>query len=166
LKYPRIKSIMAFLTNPIFAFLIFNINFLVWHFPAFYEATLENELIHFFEHTTFLVTSLLFWWPIFSPTPELPRLSYPYQVLYLFLAAVPTTVLGAMIIFSPGILYETYANAPRITALDPMTDQQIAGVLMAMVGSMIYLGVLSVVFFKWLSQEEKLKPGQGLPGGS
>jgi cytochrome c oxidase assembly factor CtaG len=110
------------------------------------------------------VTALLFWWPIFSPTSELPRLSYPFQVLYLFLAAVPTTVLGALIIFSPTILYETYANAPRITALDPMTDQQISGVLMAMVGSLIYLGVLSVVFFKWLSQEEGLKPGQGLQG--
>jgi len=162
LKIPGMKKVMGFLTNPLVAFLLFNINFLVWHFPAFYEATLESEFIHFIEHTSFLVTALLFWWPIFSPLPELPRLSYPYQVLYLFLAAVPSTILGALIIFSPTILYETYVNAPRITSLDPMTDQQIAGVLMAMVGSMIYLGVLSVVFFKWLNQDEKLDPGQGL----
>ena len=161
LKHPRIKRTLAFLTYPIFAFLIFNLNFLIWHFPTFYEATLENEIIHFIEHMLFLVTALLFWWPIFSPSSELPRLSYPYQVLYLFLAAVPSTILGALIIFSPTILYETYLNAPRITILDPMTDQQIAGVLMAMVESMIYLGVLSVVFFNWLNQEEKLNSGQG-----
>ncbi|MBE3143800.1 MAG: cytochrome c oxidase assembly protein [Planctomycetes bacterium] len=161
LQYSGIKRIISFLTNPIFAFLIFNINFLIWHFPAFYEATLENELIHFGEHTTFLVTALLFWWPIFSPTSDLPRLSNPFQVLYLFLAAVPSTILGALIIFSPTILYETYVNAPRITVLDPMADQQIAGVLMAMLGSMIYLGVLSVVFFKWLNRDEKLNPGPG-----
>ena len=166
LKHPRIKRTLAFLTYPIFAFLIFNLNFLIWHFPTFYEATLENEIIHFIEHMLFLVTALLFWWPIFSPSSELPRLSYPYQVLYLFLAAVPSTILGALIIFSPTILYETYLNAPRITILDPMTDQQIAGVLMAMVGSMIYLIVLSIVFFKWLNQEEKHNPGPRLKGES
>jgi putative membrane protein len=157
LSRPNWMRAARFLTNPILAFFLFNIIYAGWHFPAAYEATLENETLHLFEHITFVVSALLFWWPILSPVPELPRLPYPTQVLYLFLASVPCTVLGALIIFTPKILYATYANAPRISSLSPMNDQQIAGVLMAMGVNMVYLFVLSVVFFKWLNHEESRK---------
>jgi putative membrane protein len=157
LKHPNWKKAARFLTNPILAFFLFNINYAVWHFPAAYEATLENEALHLFEHISFVVTACIFWWPILSPAAELPRLSDPLRVLYLFLASVPCTVLGALIVFSPDILYPTYANAPRILNLSPMADQQIAGVIMAMGVNMVYLGVLTVVFFKWQQHEEQPK---------
>lgn len=155
LKKPFWKRIGLIFTNPFFAFLVFNINFLIWHFPAAYELTLNNELIHFIEHMTFISTALLFWWPILSPVSDLPRLSYPFQVLYIFAAAIPSTVLGALIVFSPTILYSTYENAPSIYGFDPATDQQVAGVIMAAAENMIYLLFLTIIFFRWLGHEEK-----------
>ena len=145
----------GFLTNPVFAFLIFNINLLMWHYPSFYEGALNNDTIHFLEHFSFFATGVLFWWPILSPTPVLPRLPSPYQILYLFLASVPCTILGVVLVFSPTALYSTYQNAPRILNIDPLTDQVLSGVLMTTLDNFFYLAVLSLVFFNWVKKENK-----------
>jgi len=155
-RLPRLRRAAILFTNPLLAFILFNAVFLLWHVPAAYEAALNNERIHLIEHLSFIATAILFWWPILNPLTDLPRLPYAAQILYLFLAAVPTTILGALIIFAPSILYQTYAIAPRIYNISPMNDQQIAGIIMAMPAGMIYLGALSAVFFTWLSREEHL----------
>jgi putative membrane protein len=156
LRRPGLRAVAHALTNPPLAFILFNVTFLLWHIPVAYEAALNNELVHLIEHLCFMGTAILFWWPILSPLDELPRLPYPGQILYLFLAAVPSTILGALIIFTPSILYPTYVIAPRINGFSPMADQQIAGMIMAMPASMIYLGVMGGVFFAWLNREEHL----------
>ena len=150
-----VRRTALFLTRPATAFLLFNIIYLGWHIPVLYEAALNNETIHIFEHLLFMMTGVINWWPILSPTPELPRLSYPGQALYLFLEAVPCTILGAIISFAPTVMYPTYAVAARILPLNPMDDQQIAGLVMAMPAGMIYLVAFSVVFLKWLESENR-----------
>jgi cytochrome c oxidase assembly factor CtaG len=152
---PRLVHPLArMLTKPISAYLIYNLVFAVWHFPALYEAALDNQNIHIFEHLCFLVTAVLNWWPVFSPSTLLPRLAAPLQLVYLFLEGIPCTVLGAVIIFTPTILYPAYASAPALLGLTPMNDQQIAGLIMAMPGGMAYLIAMTVVFFKWQKKEE------------
>ncbi len=155
LRHPVVARVARVLTTPFVAFILFNAVFLTWHLTAFYETTLHNESLHIFEHLLFMATGVLNWWPILSPLPELPRLSPPGQILYLFLAAVPMTVLGALIVFAPTVLYPTYAAAPRVLGLDALTDQQIAGQVMWTPGGSIYLVALTVVFFTWLGKEER-----------
>ena len=159
-RHPIVLRVARFLTNPIPAYCIFNVVFSTWHFPIFYEAALDNQSIHIFEHLCFMVAGVLNWWPIFSSSTKLPRISYPAQMLYLFLESIPSTILGAVIIFSPTILYPFYENAPRILGISVMTDQQIAGLIMAMPAGMAYLVALTVVFFTWSYREEHraLKP--------
>jgi cytochrome c oxidase assembly factor CtaG len=155
LVHPRlVRPVARTLTHPISAFLLFNLVFAVWHFPTFYQAALENQNIHIFEHLCFMVTAVLNWWPIFSPSTLLPRLSAPVQLVYLFLEGIPCTVLGAVIIFQPTILYSAYVTAPSLLGLSPMTDQQIAGLIMAMPGGMAYMIAMSVVFYNWQKKEQ------------
>lgn len=152
---PGVKRIALIATKPAVSFLLFNIVFLGWHFQGLYEATLRNEAIHIFEHLLFISMGVLNWWAILSPTPKLPRLSYPGQILYLFLEMIPSTVLGAIITFASSVLYPTYAAAPRIFNLSPMDDQQIAGLVMAVPTGMIYMTALSIIFFRWLDSENR-----------
>ncbi len=152
---PRLVHPLArFLTRPTSAYLLFNLIFAAWHFPTFYEAALDNQNIHIVEHLCFLVTAVLNWWPVFSPSTLLPRLSPPVQLVYLFLEGIPCTVLGAIIIFTPTILYPAYASAPAQLGLTPMNDQQIAGLIMAMPGAMAYMIAMTVVFFNWQKKEQ------------
>ncbi len=154
LRYTVVRRVAGVLTMPLVAFALFNLDFAIWHVPAFYEATLEHETIHIVEHLLFIGTALLNWWPILSPLKELPRLPYPGQILYLFLDAIPSTVLGAIFVFGTEVLYPAYASAPRIIGASALDDQMVAGLIMAMPGAMIYLIALSIVFFLWLGREE------------
>lgn len=147
-------AIGRFLTSPLVAFLLFNIVFVGWHVPQFYEAALKNQYVHILEHVTFFATATLTWWPVLSPLDELPAANPGVQVLYLFFEAVPPTILGAIITFSGNILYPTYARSPLIWGLSHQTDQELAGLIMWMIGGLIFFGVLTVVFFRWFNQDE------------
>src|SRR3989442_11640530 len=50
---------------------------------------------HIVQHLVFLTTAVLMWCPVLSPVPELPRLHYAGQMLYLFLLGIPMSVVGA-----------------------------------------------------------------------
>jgi cytochrome c oxidase assembly factor CtaG len=154
LRNTTILHIGRWLTNPVVAFLIFNINFAAWHFPNLYQATLLNENIHILEHLLFLGTAVLNWWPVIGPAPELPRLPYPGQMLYLFLEAIPGTVLGAIFVFADGPLYPFYVSAGRLFGLSPDVDQQLGGLIMGTLSSLVYLAALGGVFTAWLRQED------------
>lgn len=153
LRRPWVRRVARVFTNApvafaILAFALFNADFWLWHLPALYDATLSNEALHIFEHFTFLATGVLNWFPILSPIPdELPRLPGPHQIVYLFLSCQPMVALGALFTFASQPLYAPYVAAPRIFGLSPLTDQQLGGLIMWIPGSLVYLAVLSVVFF-------------------
>jgi cytochrome c oxidase assembly factor CtaG len=149
----KITRVLRFLTRPIFAFLLFNTVFVGWHFKGFYELALHNDLVHVFEHLLFISLGVINWWPILSTTPSLQGLNYPGKTLYLFLDAIPCTVLGAIFSFASSPLYPTYAAAERIINISPMDDQQIAGLIMAMPVAMVYIIAFAIMFIKWLDSE-------------
>jgi putative membrane protein len=150
----RLKRILAQLTNPIVAFTLYNVALVGWHLPVLYEATLQSEIIHDAEHAAFFYTALLSWWPLLSPLRELPRLSYPAQMLYIFVMAVPAGILGAVIVFAERVFYPSYAAAPRLWGLTALADQQLGGLIMIIPSKLIYLIVLTVVFLIWFNQDE------------
>src|SRR5229473_8414694 len=90
-----IKPIARTLTNPLVAFIIFSAVFVTAHFPPAFELMCRNENFHIFLHLMFMTAGVLLWCPILSPIPELPRLSYPAQILYLFLLMIPMTAVAA-----------------------------------------------------------------------
>jgi len=141
------------LTYPVVAFVLYNVDFWLWHAPLLYNATLENQSIHILEHLTFIIFGLLYWWPIFSPSKDLPCLSFGGQILYLFLSGMPSVLLGAGLTFSPP-LYAPYIAAPRIWGISAATDQQLGGLIMWVPVSIFYIVIMSVLFIRWMLQQE------------
>src|SRR2546428_375315 len=156
LSVPLAAPVLRRLTAPVSAYLLFNGVFAGWHAPALYELTLSNEAVHVLEHLMFMATAFLAWMPIVSPLPELPRLPYPAMVLYLFLQSVIPTVLGGLITFADGVLYPTYASAPRVWGMSALEDQQWGGLIMWIPGAFVYLTALTVVWFVWFEGKEKV----------
>ncbi|HEY6157835.1 MAG TPA: cytochrome c oxidase assembly protein [Gemmatimonadales bacterium] len=141
-------------TRPLAAGVLFSVPITLWHFPQFYEAALEHHPLHIVQHLVFLATGVVMWWPVLSPTPELPRAGYLTQLLYLFTLGLPMSVAGALITLSDDVLYPFYAAAPRVWGLAPLADQQLGGLVM-WVGGTIYLWVAAtVVWFRWSAREE------------
>ena len=148
-----IFRIAQVLTFPALAFFLYNFDFWLWHAPPLYNATLENQNIHILEHVTFIVFGVIYWWPIFSPSTLLPRLSIGGQVLYLFLSGMPTVALGAGLTFLPP-LYAPYLAVPRIWGLSPAADQQLGGLIMWVPGNIVYIVIVSILFIRWMQGQE------------
>jgi putative membrane protein len=148
-----IFEVAKVLTYPVVAFVLFNVDFWLWHAPPLYNATLENQSIHILEHLTFILFGLCYWWPIFSPSQDLPPLPIGGQILYLFLSGMPSVLLGAGLTFSPP-LYAPYIAAPRIWGISAATDQQLGGLIMWVPVSIFYIVIMSVLFIRWMLQQE------------
>ena len=154
LRNRAIATIARGITRPIACFIIFNVVIAAWHVPALYNAAMENHDIHIAEHLMFMAAAVLMWWPLASQLPELPRLSYPGQMLYCFLMTLPMSVVAIYITMADTVLYPFYASAPRIMKLSPLEDQLLGGLIMWVPGGFIFIVIMTVVFFKWAARGE------------
>ncbi|OGO51256.1 MAG: hypothetical protein A2148_09445 [Chloroflexi bacterium RBG_16_68_14] len=154
LRRPIVLPAARLLTRPVMAFSIFNAMLLLTHLPPVVELALRVGAFHFTVHALLVLAALLMWWPILSPLPDLPRLSYPLQMAYLFLQSLLPAVMASFITFADGVVYPFYAHAPRLWGISPVADQQIAGGLMKLLGSLILWSFMTVAFFQWYAREE------------
>jgi putative membrane protein len=153
LRSPSLYRVARFAVLPLFAIAVFNAVQLLTHLPEAVDLSLRVHSFHFLVHAALVGTALLMWWPILSPIAELPRLSYPLQMAYLFVQSLLPAVLAAFITFSEGVFYDFYATAPRVWGLTPVEDQQFAGFVMKILGSLILWGFIGWAFFKWYEKE-------------
>jgi len=135
-------------------FALFNLVLAFWHLPPMYNLALAHHSVHILQHLMFIAASVLMWWPLTSPLPELPRAAYPAQMLYCFLMVIPMSVISIYIVMADSALYPAYATAPRVWGLTPMMDQQYGGLIMWIPGGIFFYAVMTVVFFKWSGRGE------------
>lgn len=145
-------------THPIIAFSLFNVAFSLFHVPALYNASVTYHWLHVVEHLLFMATAVLMWWPIGSMMPELPRLAYPLQMMYLFALSIAQIIVFAIVTFSERPIYEVYANAPRVVNISPLLDQQIGALIMKVGGGALFMTLMIIVFFRWFKHEEETNP--------
>ena len=153
LRLPGVAPVARWITHPMRCFAIFNVVVAGWHLPPLYNYALAHHPVHIVQHLMFLAASVIMWWPILSPLPELPRLSYPGQMLYLFLMSIPMAVVSVYIAYADSLLYPMYAAAPRVWGISPMDDQLIGGLIMWIPGGLYFYSVISVIFFRWQQRD-------------
>lgn len=137
-------------TAPLIVFLLHGLAVWIWHVPALYEAALRRTSIHALEHVCFLLTAALFWWGMVHG--RYGRLAYGAGVLYVFLTAIHTSVLGALMTISPGVLYPWYAAAGSAWHVDAFEDQQLAGLLMWVPSGLVFIVFGLALFAAWLGE--------------
>lgn len=132
-----VRQVLALATCPVPGLALASITLWLWHLPAAYNLALEHDAVHAFEHLTLVLAFLLFWWPVLAPVGAPGTLrSNGGRVLYLLAGATSSALLGGLITFAPAALYPHYA-----TILGPafaLADQQRAGAVMWLAGSLIY----------------------------
>ncbi|HET8577262.1 MAG TPA: cytochrome c oxidase assembly protein [Methylomirabilota bacterium] len=147
---PRLLRLGRALTRPAGAFAVFNVVLVAWHLPPLYNLAMEQHPIHIVEHLMIMAASVILWWPVLSPLPELPRAAYPVQLLYLFVVGLPMVMVAIFITMADTSLYPYYEAAPRVwEALTPLVDQHLGGLIMWIPGGLVFLAAISVVFFRW-----------------
>ena len=143
------------LTHPITAIVTFNFIFSIWHVPALYTMSVNYHNVHVGEHVLFMVSAIIMWMPIYSNIKELPRLSNPLQMIYLFVMSIAQIIVIGMVTFSTEALYNHYIEAPRLWNISPLIDQQIGGIIMKVGSGFLFLGLLILAFFRWYNEETR-----------
>jgi cytochrome c oxidase assembly factor CtaG len=139
-------------TSPFVAGPLFLLNMWLWHVPFLYGAALDHLGAHVVMHVAFMGTGLLFWWPVIQPLPERRGAGDWGRLLYLFVSGGPMGILALVLLASPNVLYSYYEAGPGLWGVAPLTDQQLAGVVMGVLGeSAAFLG-FTLLFLKAMSQ--------------
>ncbi|HZS47516.1 MAG TPA: cytochrome c oxidase assembly protein [Blastocatellia bacterium] len=152
-RLPLVQKPWHFLTGPVVAGVIHGVTLWVWHIPALFDATLTSDLVHTTQHLSFLITALFFWWALIHGRDG--RIGYGAAVLYLFITAVHTSVLGALMTFAPTVWYPVYGNSPVAWGLTPLEDQQLGGLIMWVPAGLIYVVAGLAMFAAWIRESER-----------
>jgi len=119
-----------------------------WHLPGPYLAALGDERLHALEHLTFLGAAFLFWWVVFQPIGR-RRLAHGGAVVYLALALMQSGALGAILAFARTPWYPAHAAGAAAWHLTVLEDQQLAGLIMSVPASLVYIGVALALAARW-----------------
>jgi putative membrane protein len=141
-RAPRVPAIPALL--------LWVVNYGVWHLPWIYDAALRHphSLLHL-EHALYFLTGLVLWWPVVHGT-----LSSGAKAAYVFAAFGLASPIGLMLALVPEPIYSFYEEAPRLWGLDPLLDQQIAGVAMAAAEAVVFFAVFAFFFVRFFREQD------------
>lgn len=123
-----------------------------WHAAVPYDAALDNDLLHVAEHASFLVTGLLFWRVVLGARGTV---SNGLGILLVFTMAMQSVFLSALLTFASGPWYSGYESTTRQWNLEPLADQQLAGVIMWIPAGLIYLGAALALLVGWIQSTER-----------
>jgi cytochrome c oxidase assembly factor CtaG len=156
LVWPALRRVGNTITHPVSCWVIMAITLCAWHVPAAFDLTLRSPTWHKLEHVCFLAASLLFWWPVVRPFPSRPHWPLWSVPVYLLAVDLLNTALSAILTFSDHVLYRTYLVVPRLFGTTALADQNCAGVIMWVPGSMVFLIPAAAIAMKYLSPGERL----------
>jgi putative copper resistance protein D len=146
--------LLRVISFPVVTWVLFAGTMWVSHFSGLYDASLDSEPIHIFEHGLYLFVALLFWWPVVGADPSPWRMPHPARIGYLFLGMPQSSFLGLAIYSAPAVLYAHYATLQRTWGPTPFDDQQLAGAIMWVGGDAAFLVALLLAVWVWLRAEE------------
>lgn len=107
-----------------------------WHVPVLYRWALHNEWVHVLEHACFLISAGLFWWAVLRSSLR----GTPAALVALLFTLMQTGFLGALLTFSDRSFYGDARS---------VADQQLAGLLMWVMGGLPYLAASAWCGWRW-----------------
>jgi putative membrane protein len=159
-----VAPVWRVLVNPITAMLLFAGVFATIHYPSLCDHICHARPFYYSIRLLLLALGMLLWWPVLGPLEEFPRLSYPMQILYLFLLMIPMTAIAAPITMSRSVLYVFYAMGPHPWGLTPIEDQVIGGLIMWVGQGLYVIGAATWVFFMWSSHDAEAEADTAVTG--
>jgi cytochrome c oxidase assembly factor CtaG len=152
----RLTRLFQWLVSPMSAFWMFTGVLSLWHLPTVYGIAQASEAVHIFEHLTFIGAALIGWWPVLgAATSRFPKPAPPVRMLYLFLLAIPCTVLAAMLTFAHAPFYAFYVSTLHPFGMNALQDQHLGGLLMWLPTHLVLLVLLGMTFLQWFAASNR-----------
>lgn len=154
-RAPQWMSAWRALRSPATAWAVHAAVLWAWHAPAAFNASLASTGWHTVQHLAFVASALLYWWSVLgSPA----HANGGPALLSLFTTLLHTSALGALLALSSRPWYALAGEHAAAWGLDPLTDQQLGGLVMWGPGALPYL-----IAALWLARRFIGAPGAGAP---
>lgn len=163
------RGVWRLVSAPVSAWFISALALWAWHAPSLFTRAIENNSMHAAQHASFLLTALLFWWPLVNGAP---RMGYGVALVYVFTTAMHTSVLGALLTFARTPWYSPYVTTAPLWNLTPLEDQQLGGLIMWIPAGTLLLAAFLILLVKWMKQSQdrwqytRMAQLSGLPTGN
>jgi putative membrane protein len=148
-RRPLPRAAWRLATRPLPATVLHGLAIWIWHTPALFAAASSDPPLHWLQHASFFGTGLLFWWAILEPRDR--EGGYGIALLCLFLTTVHTGLLGVLLFVSPRPWFWGQSTGGPTYGLTPLEDQQLAGLMMWMPGSLPYFGAALLIAAHWIA---------------
>lgn len=159
---PVLRPVLALLTvgrlrvlaHPLVALPLWAIDLYLWHAPTLYQAALDYEVVHALEHLCFFGFGALMWAALLEPLPGPAWFGTGAKLLYVAAVRLLEAVLANFFLWSGMVFYPRYAAAERLFGISPLADQNLAGAVMLIEGSIVTLGAFAWIFLRWMADGE------------
>jgi cytochrome c oxidase assembly factor CtaG len=153
-----LRQLLTKITAPGVVWFVYVAVYVGWHDPGMYNLALRNDFVHDLEHLSFFAIAMLYWWHVTGVGPRFHRTFGSGKRLMYVVAAVPASMFtGIAIAFSSQPIYQHYTTVPRFYGLSVLDDQILAGVIMWIPGSMMFL-LAGLILLGRIVQVEANKP--------
>ncbi len=144
--------VVATLTHPVTAWLIFGGSLIVLYFSPLLELSLRNDLVHATMHFQFLAAGGLFCWTAVGLDPMRWRLPHGARLLFVLLAVPVHAIVGLALLGGTELLAGGfYGSGPS-----PLSDQRLGGGLLWALGDLFGVVLAGVVLAQWMTHEERV----------
>lgn len=126
----------------------------IWHLPGLTAAALDSEALHWTMHLSFLFAGLWFWATIAARHAD-ATVGAGAALLALVAVMMQMGLIGALLCFASQPLYGVYVDRVAVLGLDPMSDQQLAGLIMWVPACLPYLIGAWVIVVARLGTDDK-----------
>jgi putative membrane protein len=167
-----LRATFRFISRPPAATLLFIGTLFVWQYPAYHDAAVLDDGVHYAMHVSMLFAGLVFFWSVFDSRPAPLGASYGTRMAMITAAILASILLGAATTFKATPLYPAYDALGRLWGMDALTDERLGGIIIWIPGSMMCAIAALVVIRFWGGHElradgrRRRDLGSGRPAGS
>jgi cytochrome c oxidase assembly factor CtaG len=154
LRIPVIDR-LRFLAHPLVALPLWMIDLYVWHLPALYQAALRHQGVHGLQHLCFIAFGANMWMSLFGPLPMPAWFGNLQRLVYIVAVRLAGAVLGNVFAWSGTVFYPAYARGEAYWHMSPLADQNVAGAIMMVEGSLLTIGLFAWLFVKTAREGEE-----------
>jgi cytochrome c oxidase assembly factor CtaG len=121
--------------------------FVFWHWPVAFQWAAGNVFSQVLELVSILAAAICFWSGVLGTN----RLNDGARALLVMTAAVLTDLPGVVMLFAPRAICVMPGENAAPFGLTPLSDQQLAGLLMWVPANLVFFGVATLLFARWIS---------------
>ena len=136
---------LRILAHPLVAFPLWAVDLYLWHVPAVHEAALRHDALHALQHASFVLFGANMWMALLGPLPKPAWFGNLAKLIYIIAVRFAGAVLGNVLVFGGNVFYPIYAAGERAHGITAAGDQNAAGAVMMVEGS-----IVTLFLFGWL----------------